>query len=518
MKSQLPILTSIRSDWNEISEAPVLGKDVLELLSSSMYVNPLSVFREYIQNATDSIEEAVGIGHLRNAAEGKIEVHIDTQARRVRIRDNGTGIPHVEFVKRLIALGASRKRGRKARGFRGVGRLSGLGYCQELVFRSRVEGERQISELRWDCKKLKAILRDAQFSDQLGDVVGQVVRTKRTVNLEAPERFFEVELVGMVRHGSDLLMNASVVSAYLSQIAPVPFSPLFEHKASIEQALSQFVSLGNVLIFVNGATDPLYRPHRNTFVARKGLTDDLATVEIFELLGSNGAVAAVGWVCHHGYLGAISKEAQIAGLRLRCGNIQVGEDDLLNGLFQEPRFNAWSVGEIHVLDERILPNGRRDHFEPNVHFNDLLNQLTPRAHELGRLCRLSSIERNATREYETTKALLENKLSIAIQGAVSKTVRRKLETEVRSAFTHLSRMAAGRLRESPIQPALSEQIGHLEKEIAKVFHRSNETSKVPGRSAKERKLYEHIFELIYECSTDGASTKALIDRVLARLE
>ena len=518
MKSALPILTSIRSDWNEIAEAPVLGKDVLELLSSSMYVNPLSVFREYIQNATDSIEEAVGIGHLRNASEGKIEVLIDVQGRRIRIRDNGTGIPHAEFVRRLIALGASRKRGRKARGFRGVGRLSGLGYCQELVFRSRVEGERQISELRWDCKKLKAILRDAQFSDQLGDVVGQIVRTKRTVDLSAPDRFFEVELNGVVRHGTDLLMNASVVSAYLSQIAPVPFSASFGHREVIEQALSKFVSLGNVLIFVNEAHDPLYRPHRDTFAARKGLTDELTRVETFELLGNNGAVAAVGWVCHHGYKGAISKDAKIAGLRLRCGNIQVGEDDLLDGLFQEPRFNAWSVGEIHVLDERILPNGRRDHFEPNVHFNDLLNQLTPHAHELGRLCRLSSIERNAIREYEIKRSVLENNLSIAIQGAVSKAVRRKLEEDVRSDFAHLKRVASGRLRESPIAPKLSKQIELLEKEIKKVFHHSNDISKLRSKSAKERKLYEHIFGLIYECSNDGASAKALIDRVLAKLE
>ena len=32
-----------------------VGKDVLELLSSSMYVNPLAIFREYVQNATDAM-------------------------------------------------------------------------------------------------------------------------------------------------------------------------------------------------------------------------------------------------------------------------------------------------------------------------------------------------------------------------------------------------------------------------------------------------------------------------------
>jgi len=136
MSSALPVLTALKSDWKSISEAPILGKDVLELLSSSMYVNPLSIYREYIQNATDSIEEAVSLGYLPRTSEGTVEINVDSQRRTIRIRDNGTGVPEREFVRRLIALGASRKRGHKARGFRGVGRLAGLGYCQELVFRS----------------------------------------------------------------------------------------------------------------------------------------------------------------------------------------------------------------------------------------------------------------------------------------------------------------------------------------------------------------------------------------------
>ena len=31
----------------------VVGKDILELVSSSMYIDPLTIYREYIQNAAD---------------------------------------------------------------------------------------------------------------------------------------------------------------------------------------------------------------------------------------------------------------------------------------------------------------------------------------------------------------------------------------------------------------------------------------------------------------------------------
>ena len=43
-------------ELKNLDENIFIGKDILELLSSSMYVNPLSIYREYVQNAVDSIE------------------------------------------------------------------------------------------------------------------------------------------------------------------------------------------------------------------------------------------------------------------------------------------------------------------------------------------------------------------------------------------------------------------------------------------------------------------------------
>ena len=100
MSATVPMLTSIKSQWDSIHAAPVIGKDVLELLSSSMYINPLAIFREYVQNSADSIDEAVGLGLLRSQKEGRVEINIDPQERSVTIRDNGTGIPRSQFATR----------------------------------------------------------------------------------------------------------------------------------------------------------------------------------------------------------------------------------------------------------------------------------------------------------------------------------------------------------------------------------------------------------------------------------
>ncbi len=45
-----------------IQESVTIGKDILDLLTSSMYVDPMNVYREYIQNAADAIDQARDAG------------------------------------------------------------------------------------------------------------------------------------------------------------------------------------------------------------------------------------------------------------------------------------------------------------------------------------------------------------------------------------------------------------------------------------------------------------------------
>ncbi len=99
-------------------EDVVIGKDVLELLSSAMYVDPMTIYREYVQNAADAIDDARREGILAKEERGTVAIAIDPASRSVRIRDNGSGVAWPEFARKLTALGASGKRGKAARGFR----------------------------------------------------------------------------------------------------------------------------------------------------------------------------------------------------------------------------------------------------------------------------------------------------------------------------------------------------------------------------------------------------------------
>jgi molecular chaperone HtpG len=358
-----------------------------------MYVDPLCIYREYVQNAADAIDEARDARLFGSQKIPRINVKLDLSARRIIIRDNGIGIAANVFSRRLTALGASKKRGSKARGFRGVGRLAGLAYSQQLIFRSKAKGAPITREIQWDCRKLKTLLRDHSFKGDLHDVMREVVAFEDSPG-NSGEHFFEVELRGVNRIRNDVLLNESVVRDYLSQIAPLPFAKDFSFGDMITEKLSAYGIGDTHNVFLNESDVPLTRPFNNLFQARKQQTDRFDGVEFLEVPGLSGDLDAVGWILHHGYHGALPDRSPIRGLRLRSGNMQIGNANLFDVVFPEPRFNGWAVGEVHLISNKLVPNGRRDDLEQSTHQQNLITHVMPYAKKVAKLARQKSIERN----------------------------------------------------------------------------------------------------------------------------
>src|SRR5262249_10561481 len=143
-----------------------------------MYVSPVTIYREYIQNAADAIDAARVQRLFSGTGLGNVSIVFDHAARSVSIRDSGAGIPAHNAVPILTAMGASPKRGTRARGFRGVGRLSGLAYCREVEFRTKARGEPNVVCVSWDCRALRERLSDSAFGSDLQRVVADVVSVR----------------------------------------------------------------------------------------------------------------------------------------------------------------------------------------------------------------------------------------------------------------------------------------------------------------------------------------------------
>jgi len=519
VESRLELVEARRAELSErrAVQELLIGKDILELLSTAMYVEPLTVFREYVQNAADAIDEARDSGLLTQGQPGRIEIMLDGVARTAVIRDNGIGIGAADVERVLTAFGASRKRAKIARGFRGVGRLAALGYAQALVFRTKAAGERDISEVRWDCRRLKAILLDPAYAGDLGSVVSEVV-TIRTLRAPDPaEHFFEVRLDKVLRIKNDVLLNAEEVRRYLAQVAPAPFMDSFAFKQAILTHIGPYVSEDRFQITINEGSAHLTRPEFGEFEIRKGRQDVATGVRLVEIKGGDGNVRAVGWLLEHGFEGAIQGSSDIRGLRARVGNIQIGGDDIFAAIFPETRFNSWTVGELHIVDRSIIPNGRRDNFEQNSAYYQLLSELIPIGRELARRCRTSSARRNRIKMFELRYTRAEELVLTISQGTLGRNAESAARREVGALLAELERLIGGELVTDDDRRPLKRRIDRLRAKVpasGSVARRIDPLSTLPQR---KRAVYKEVIDLIYECATNRIAAQALVNRITARL-
>lgn len=436
-----------------------IGKDLIEILTTGMYVSPLAIYREYIQNAADSIDGARASGLLPPGDRGHVWITFDHAARSVTVRDDGAGIPRREALSVLLAMGGSPKRGTPARGFRGVGRLSGLAYCRELEFRTKAPGESTVVTVTWNCCALRERLGDAAFGGDLQRIVSDVVSVWYEDSGDPADHFFEVRLIDVGRHRNDLLLNERLITHYLSQVGPLPFAPDFSFAAAIEQRLSEYSLSAPLELTVAGKA--VYRPHRDECVfpgtAHKLLIEEIEFVEFADVDGGTGALA---WIAHHEYIRSLPAALGLRGWRARFGDLQVGESDLFEDSFKEPRFNGWTIGEIHVFDRRIVPNARRDQFELNHHYYNLLVQLGPVAAQISHRCRTSSVSRNAAKIVRNVVAEVDARL------AEERALDLAEASRLRAALVRAQVKLKGVVDES-LQTELASELGRVAASLAK---------------------------------------------------
>lgn len=489
----------------------VVGKDILELLSTSMYLDPLTIYREYIQNAADAIDDAVEDNILSSRSEGSIQVKLDHLDRRVLIHDNGVGVPNNEFESRLTSFGSSKKRGTQSRGFRGVGRLAGLGYCQELIFRSRSMGDETVKEIRWDCRKLKTMLSDTESSIGLEELILSIASIKNKIIADAPEHFFEVEIIKPRRLGNDLLMNEARIVDYISEIAPVPMFGDFPFENKISKFFeSKSLYLGEYAIFLNdGDENQIFRPFKKKIEYHESRFGTFEEIEFFEIEGVDSNTAAIGWVAHHDYQGAIPYSQKIRGLKVRIGNIQIGGSRLFADIFPEERFNSWAVGEFHILDSRIVPNGRRDEFELNTHYLNFRSHLLPIVNDVARRCRNQSGIRNRIKDITSGETRITEAIEIIKTGAISKSYIKILEKEALVRLGEIRKASQHDLFQNTLKNELADRVKALEQAINSLaLNRSKNKTKSSFNASEQR-----IIDLIYQCSVNKIVADVLVQRI-----
>lgn len=336
------------------------------MLMFQLYSDERTIYREYVQNALDSINKAIETRVLDQPKDGVVTIDIDAKHKVIKIKDNGAGIEAANAVRTLLDISPSTKDGVSYAGMYGIGRLVGGGYCHELIFRTSARGEAIGTQITFDVDKIWQMV-EKDDEDYLATFVINECTTREPIPAEESDHFFEVELRGVKDDAAPSLLESEAVCNYLREVAPVEYKPEFKNTlmykstADNPEFKSLHEGLEKVQVFV-GETRIL----KQYGLSIKGTKDTINNLEYFKIEDNKFGVLGWGWYALTKYTIQIPKEDKLAGIRLRSHNIQVGDANLLSGTkyWKEDRSNSYFYGEFFVTHPQIRPNGARDGLVP----------------------------------------------------------------------------------------------------------------------------------------------------------
>ena len=390
-------MSSYQSSEKKMNNSIVIGKFTLESLTNGMYASCLDLYREYVQNAADSLDEAIELG-LIGEQESLIRISINTQLKRIQIEDNGVGIHASEAGSTLLDIGNSKKIKKSNRGFRGIGRLAGLGYCEKLVFSTSFKGENLCTIVEYDAKMLKSLLHSSNDKNEsMYDVLSAVI-TKRTLKEKESTHYFKVEMLDV--DDKSVLLNEKKVKDYLLQNLPLDFDTTFNWGKIIKSKMAYEgykIPNYNIIVDYNETQLKLMKEYRDTFISDRIKKYEKHVEDIEIPFRKDDKLIALLWYAKTDYSGTILDDL-IKGIRIRQGNILIGDKFTSNQYFKEERFNGWLLGELYIIDDGFIPNARRDDFEDNEIYEYLKSLLNEWSTRISRKIRSISYERNTSDE------------------------------------------------------------------------------------------------------------------------
>nr|VFK67686.1 MAG: molecular chaperone HtpG [Candidatus Kentron sp. UNK]VFK72965.1 MAG: molecular chaperone HtpG [Candidatus Kentron sp. UNK] len=486
-----------------------VGAFVLETLTTGMYRNPLDTLREYIQNAFDAIRMAERQNLIQTGA-GRIHVTISQKDRTLTIRDNGVGVATADAATRLVNIGMSAKKLETDAGFRGIGRLAGIAYCDKLVFRTQHHEETTISIVTFDAVALrKAMLPMNRQVEELGKVVDEhVTVTKESTRKK--EHFLEVRMSGLNSSGKEFL-NVMAVRTYLKQVAPLPFNSQsrFLLKRFDDWRKETGVSLPEVHIVIhdNGNSDELFKPYeKKTYYTAQDKHEVVIEDLCFFPEDARSDSPFWIWYAKTDCPGAIGDDS-VAGFRLRRANIAIGpSEERMTDVFRQTvessaRLNRYFIGEVHVQDSSVIPNAHRDDFEETSGWSNIREQLVEFAKERAKDVRFLSDWRNAGtgKIIKTTDKSLEYVKKKQHTGFASKEEQTDLDDQIEKDIVKIEAAA----RKSDRSEWEQERLGQRLKELQAARESIAEIKLVgkplnPSLDKNQRKIIRDIRGLLYE--------------------
>lgn len=524
-----------------------VGKYAIESLTRSMYEDSRCIFREYVQNSADQIDTA-RLEHLDENDYYDIQINIDADNRTISVEDSATGVALANTYT-LRDIARSTKRRGKNKGFRGIGRLGGLGYCSELIFETSYKGEAHKTIMRWDAIKLNQIVDDEDDDRDAGEVIDEcLVETHEVEDINA--HYFKIYMKDVT---DDKLLDVESISEYLSMVAPVEYPTGFSRFShQIKQYMRENnLHLDTYNLFVNG--DQIYKGYTTRIENRKEGDYSVTDIRFFDRKDNEGNVIYWGWYSISELKGQIQSYNIPYGMRLRCHNIQIGDESTCKRFFSaegDKRFAQYFYGEVNVVTPELQPDGRRDYFREGAFRKQFEQLLTSDFLQLKVLCNEASDIRGSFKKVATAVAGQVSAARKKEKGFVSAAEKEKTEQDF-AKYQQLKEKESKHLRQinekmqnegSPLSFMMNElntcyfgganfsplSQGTQSPQLPPVIDNTN-TSENTGTGLrtdselysnfgkKEKKVINKVYEVIFASIADEQIRERLISKIEAAL-
>lgn len=489
----------------------IIGKDVIESLTLGMYEDPRVIYREYIQNSADQIDIAFDQHIFNSRDDGLIQIDIKKDKKEITIYDNGTGIPELRVESILKNIAQGEKDRTKHKGFRGIGRLGGLAYCDKLVFETSFPGESKKSILSWDAKMLRDIINDREKKEEATEVI-DLITSVIVENEDKDKRYFKVTLINVT---NPVLLDKSSIIDYISMIAPVPYQKGFIFQSHIYSKAKEYgyiideypIYINNNQIFKEYTTS-IYEGENGS----KKKIDEVSELIFFDYKDVNSEIVYWGWYSISDFSKQIPKINIARGIRLRKSNIQIGMENCLSKLFKENRGSYYFFGEVFAVSKKIIPNARRDYMLDCKELKKFEKHLRYLFVELHNLYHFSSSIRSAQKKIDKIKNF-KVKYEEKIKAGFTDTKEESKYEEEFNSMKEEAVKAQGKLKKEEEKVSKLDLPSHEKvfkkitqdshTDIDKIAVSNNEkyktkflTDDISSLSRKDRKLVSKVFSVI----------------------
>jgi molecular chaperone HtpG len=506
-----------------MSLEPTVGKNIVETLTLGMYTDPKIIFREYIQNAADSIDIAKGKGYYSKEKTPSIIINISS--RNIYIEDNGTGIGRDKAASKLCDIGKSDKDYSEQRGFRGIGRLGGLAYCQKLTFSTSALNENEYTEVSFDCNKLKKYLSPLLYRDMTATDLIKEVTTINYGREKLDKHYFRINIENV---NEPTLLDEKDVFNYLCVISPVKYhSTKFVMASMIYDLFKKYnIEYEGYDIYFNGKD--VLKPYKTRFkVHKENLDDHIKNLIFFEHITDNEKNSFFGWYADCHMLGAVVDDL-LKGMRVRKGNIQIGDETFSKVFLKKSneRFYSWIIGEVFVFDKGLIPNARRDSFETSNSFDAFKNSMGDYFSQIVKEIREKSAKRNdpINKKSIAVETILDGIGKAIKNGFKSKKelIKAKEDIDLATELASSIEDEISRLKDKKIIGEKQQAITELKEKIDsaasvlqfKSYFKADKLT--TSLSRKEKNIVIEIFDQIYDDLEEELANQ-LIDAIISRL-